>query len=558
MNRPTAYKNAVFKTFVMIKLQQALIILAAALVLLALPFCQSIPDETDNNGNNDNNENNGGILTKEEIEKIIAGGVVRYSDLGAVGDGKTDDLKAIVETHVFANLHNLNVRADDKATYYLGGKNNTVNIRTNTHFGNATFIIDDTNVGSRSAHVFSVNSEYGPFSIQGVQSLVKGQDKIHASPQRPCIVTVTNSHVKHYIRYGANQNDGSSQTDIFTVDKDGNVDKNTPILWNFDQITNITFQPIDETVLTITGGKFITIANQEESKYNYYNRGIQIKRSNVVVDGLEHVVTGEGASGAPYNGFLNINNCVDVTVRNTTLTGRKVYQTIGSAGSTVSMGSYDISVSQANNIRFENCKQTNDINNAAFWGIMGSNYCKNLLFDNCTFSRFDAHKGVYNATIRNSTLGHQGINSIGSGVFMLENSTVNSATLINLRSDYGSTWEGEFIIRNCVFVPRGTGAVNIIGGSNLGKHNFGYTCYMPEQITIENLHIDDSNRPDSYNGAAIFANFNRDMTDESYVEDFPYIKTKEVILENVTTESGKPLRISDNEFIFRNVKVIYQ
>jgi hypothetical protein len=539
----------------MIKLQRVLLFFATVLTIMALPMCQSSPDEIDDK---DNNGNNGGILTQEEIEKIIASGVVRYSDMGAIGDGVTDDLNAIVATHVFANLHNLNVRADDKATYYLGGRNNTVNIRTNTHFGNATFIIDDTKVASRSSHVFSVNSEYEPFKIQGIQTLVKGQDKIHASLQWPCIVTVINSNVKHYIRYGANQNDGSNQTDIFVVDKNGNVDENTPILWDFDQITNISFQPIDETTLTLSEGKFITIANKDESKYNYYNRGIQIKRSNVVVDGLEHVVTGEGASGAPYNGFLNINNCVNVTVRNTTLTGHKVYQTTGSAGSTVSMGTYDITVSQANNIRFVNCKQTNDINNTTYWGIMGSNYCKNLVFDNCTLSRFDAHKGVYNAIIRNSTLGHQGINSIGSGVFLVENSTINSSSLINLRSDYGSTWEGEFLIRDCVFVPRGKGAVNIIGGSNLGKHNFGYTCYMPEQITIKKLHIDDSNRPDSYNGAAIFANFNRNMTDENYVEDFPYIKTQEVILENVTTKSGKPLRISDNEFMFRDVKVIYR
>ncbi len=62
--------------------------------------------------------------------------------------------------------------------------------------------------------------------------------------------------------------------------------------------------------------------------------------------------------------------------------------------------------------------------------------------------------GVANATIRNSTLGHQGINAIGSGTFIVENSTIRGNNLINLRSDYGSTWEGEFIIRDCIFVPR--------------------------------------------------------------------------------------------------------
>ncbi len=45
------------------------------------------------------------------------------------------------------------------------------------------------------------------------------------------------------------------------------------------------------------------------------------------------------------------------------------------------------------------------------------------------------------------------------------------------------------------------------------------------------------------------------MTNDSFKEKFPYIITKEVIVKNVTTASGKALRISDNTFMFKNVKV---
>ncbi len=45
------------------------------------------------------------------------------------------------------------------------------------------------------------------------------------------------------------------------------------------------------------------------------------------------------------------------------------------------------------------------------------------------------------------------------------------------------------------------------------------------------------------------------MTDSSYKEKFPYVKTREVTLKNVTTVSGKPIRTSDNLFEFREVKV---
>jgi hypothetical protein len=78
---------------------------------------------------------------------------------------------------------------------------------------------------------------------------------------------------------------------------------------------------------------------------------------------------------------------------------------------------------------------------------------------------------------------------------------------------------------------------------------------MPERITIENLQIDDSNHPEDYAGPAIFSNFNPKMMDDSYHEDFPYVKTKEVILRKVTTASGKALRLSDNPFMFKDVKV---
>jgi hypothetical protein len=449
------------------------------------------------------------------------------------------------------------VKADEGFTYYIGGKERTAEIRTDTYFGTAAFIIDDTQVQNHRASVFIVASQQQSFKVNGITSLKRNQEKIDLSLPRSCIISVVNSNVKHYIRYGLNQDNGSQQTDIFVVDKNGNVDLDAPIIWDFDQITDMTAIPLDTTTLYITGGRFTTIANKAESKYNYYSRNIAITRSNVVVDGLEHHVIGEGDHGAPYGGFINIRDCAYVKVKNTLLTGRKTYRTIGSAGKPVSMGSYDLLVNRALNVTIENCRQTNDINDSTYWGVMSSNYSKNLIYDHCTFSRFDAHKGVANATILNSTLGHMGINAIGSGVLTVENSTIRGKTLINLRGDYGSTWQGEIVIRNCIFVPEGgkPSSANIIGGAYSGQHNFGYTCYMPETITIENLHIDDTHHPEDYKGPAIFKDFNEEMTDDTYIEEFPYIRTNEIILKNVTTASGKNLIISRNPFMFKDVKV---
>ena len=76
-----------------------------------------------------------------------------------------------------------------------------------------------------------------------------------------------------------------------------------------------------------------------------------------------------------------------------------------------------------------------------------------------------------------------------------------------------------------------------------------------KRITIENLKIDDSNHPEDYKGPAIFSDFNPERTSKNYVEIYPYVLTKEVNLRNVTTTSGKVLRLSDNPVMFEDVKV---
>lgn len=480
-----------------------------------------------------------------------------YEEFGAVGDGKTDDLAAIVATHAAANQRGLPVKATDGNTYYIGKGAKTAVIQTDVDFGRAKFIIDDRSVEDRKAPVFRISSSLKREKIQGIKSLKRGQRSLGVPLPSDSLVSVENNKVRQYIRYGLNQNNGTPMREVFLVNAKGEIDENTPINCDYETVTSITAIPIDPKPLTLKGGFFTTIANQEVSKYNYYNRGISICRSNVRIESVRHDVTGEGDHGAPYSSFLGASEAANVTITNCVLTAHKTYRTIGAAGKPVSMGSYDISANRSVNVSFINCSQTTDILNRKYWGLFGSNYCKNLLYDGCTFSRFDAHMGVANATIRNCRLGHMGINAIGYGTFLVENSTVCGGSFINLRADYGSTWNGDFIIRNCVFVPscgdKATG--QLIGGHYTGKHDFGYPCHMPRRIVVDGLKVDDSNHPDNYNGPYLFADFNPENRSAEYVEDYPYHVTEEVVLRNVITVSGKPFQTSRNPYIFRNVKI---
>ncbi|MBQ8783130.1 MAG: hypothetical protein IJZ57_05095 [Clostridia bacterium] len=470
---------------------------------------------------------------------------VTYEDFGAVGDGKADDFEAIVKTHEFANAKGLRVFANETATYYIGGADKTAYIKTCTDWSTARFIIDDTNVENRSAWIFNIAPSQGAIKITDkVAPLKEDATNIGTSLESKSLVVLTDSNVKRYIRKGANQNSGSNQTDVILVFENGDISPDTPLIWDFNTITSATAYPIDSEFLTVKGGRFTTIANNAASEYNYYARGIQVRRSNTVIDGIYHDIKNEGKTGAPYSAFVSLSCCADVTVKNCTFTGHKKYTTTGSAGTSVTMGTYDIGAATAVNAKFINCNQTNDITDNDYWGIAGTNYCKNLVYDGCALSRFDAHQGVLNATVKNSVLGHHGIKLIGSGTALIENTTVLSDSFIALRSDYGSTWNGEIIIRNCKFYP--TGVSNyIIDAENTEDHDFGYTCYLLQKIEIDGLYVHRVGI--NY----LFTMVNSKHILDSYKAEYPVVPPQEIIVNDFDCLFFGDIFVSMNKAIFK-------
>lgn len=470
---------------------------------------------------------------------------VTYESFGAVGDGKTDDFEAIVKAHEYANANGLSVFANESAAYYIGGANKTARIMTNTDWSTARFIIDDTAVENRSAWIFNIAPSQGGINISDkVSPLRIDAENIGTSLESKSLVVLTDSNVKRYIRKGANQNSGSNQTDVILVDENGNISPETPLIWDFDAITNAVAYPVDTETLTVTGGHFTTLANNAPSEYNYYTRGIQVRRSNTVIERLYHDIENEGETGSPYSAFVSLSCCADVTVKNCTFTGHKKYKTIGSAGTSVTMGTYDIGAATAVNARFINCNQTNDITDGNYWGIAGTNYCKNLVYDGCALSRFDAHQGVLNATVINSVLGHHGIKLIGSGTALIENTTVLSDSFVALRSDYGSTWNGELIIRNCKFYPTGVSS-HIIDAENSEDHDFGYTCYLPQRIEVDGFYVHRVGI--NY----LFTVVNSKHLLDSYKAEYPVVPPQEIRVNDFSCLFFGNLYVSLNKAIFK-------
>lgn len=479
-----------------------------------------------------------------------------YEQFGAKGDGVTDDFSAIIATHAAANEKGLPVRATDGKTYYIGNTTGTAVVRTDVDFGTAKFIIDDSNVSleNREYSVFKVESALQPVEIEGVESLKSDQTNLGVSLPGHSLVRVVNDNHKAYIRLGANQDNGKSQEEYIIVDKDGNIDPSTSPIWDYDEITRVTAYPIDEKPLTIKGGVFTTIANQAPSEYTYYCRGISVSRSNVRIENVTHYVEGELDHGAPYDGFMCFDRAADIVVCNCVFTAHKSYKTIGSAGVPVTMGSYDISAHGCVNVRWENSRQTTDINDKSCWGVFCSNFCKNLAMDRCSFSRFDAHLGVKNVSLTNCEFGHQGVRMVGCGTILIENCDIHYKSVVFLRDDYGSSWDGDLIIRNSrLIVPEGFKTVYLLNGYNEGKHDFGYTCYLPKRYVIEDLVIDDSRVTyKDYVGPMVFGTFHRNVDEEGL---HPYIAKGVVDLKDIQVVSGKSLGLSRNPDMFQDYTI---
>ncbi len=484
--------------------------------------------------------------------------IVTYEAFGAIGDGINDDLPAICKAHEYANARGLSVQSKPGATYHLGSKALTVVIATNTDWSTSRFTIDDTQVENHRKSLFEVRSRLEPEELQ-IDRLTRDQKQLDVRPEHDCHVVVTSRSKKRYIREGLNRNSGISQRDCFILRRDGSVEG--AIDWDYDNVSRVEARPIDEKPLMLRGGVFTTIANRmkQEVGYNYWARNIEISRSNTEVDGLTHHVAGETAVGHPYSGFVSVSNCANVTLRNCFATGHKTYSTIGSAGKPVSMGTYDYAASSVVNFNMINCRMDN-INDRTLWGVIGTNFCKNILLEDCTLSRMDTHMGVSGTyVIRRCTLGYAGLNAIGRGLLTVEDSTLYGSALINFRSDYGSTWEGDVVIRNCRWIPASgrSSRPEMINTRNDGTHDFGYPCSMPREITIDGLYVDDSNHPEDYQGMYFFSDpdgsYDRGRDIQPADRPYPYALSQKLTVRGLTTASGLKPRISPSAEVEKSV-----
>ena len=164
--------------------------------------------------------------------------------------------------------------------------------------------------------------------------------------------------------------------------------------------------------------------------------------------------------------------------------------------------------------------------------------------------------GCTEVLIKDSSLGHQCLNAIGHGQLTVENVHAYGSRMVNLRGDYGSLWDGDLLVKDCVWHLRpGTSeAVSILAASQREDHNFGYPCTMPHNIIFENILVDDSQVSEEFEGVYLFNDYNPLVVDQEVEGAYPYQLPSALRVTDVRTTSGREIGLCKNPLLAARFK----
>lgn len=503
-------------------------------------------------------------IAQEEIRKIephidseTKVKYITYEDVGRVQNGE-DCYSIIKETHEIANQNDYEVRATLNE-YHIYGENSTkpIYIKTNTNWNGAEFIIHDeeiANYDSKNYSLFEISSPKSSITITDKTilsqiELTKRTKKIEQlKGYGNCLCIAYNSNKKQFIRSGTNQNIGASQEDVFRIDNEGNILND--IKWDFEQVTSIKLVTIPEEQIVIQNGNFQTNLdkNQYEQTSGYWNRNIRCNRSNTILKNINHTLDDENNLGGPYYGFLKISCVSDVELQECKLVAHKYEKT----------SNYDLILEDSTNIVL-NKVTCDNIEENDRWGITGTNYTKDITYKNCILNRIDAHCGVHNLTIEDCTIGVKGITLNGTGKLQILNTTrIGGSSFVELRSDYGSTWDGDIQIENCQYhnINKSNRIIahKVIYDEDGKPHNYGYETVMPN-IYINGLQIQDTDMTNEnmyifYNNAIYTGN------EEGNLKQAGYELPQEIIVHDYEISTQKSIKAFYQDFEeLSNVKI---
>ena len=327
---------------------------------------------------------------------------------------------------------------------------------------------------------------------------------------------------KHiYIRESASNSDyGVPKQDEIIIDSgSGNV--LTPIDWTSTDIDEIVIYPIDNTKKIFKNGHFTTYTDNRvyetnsTKKNSSRHRGISVQYSgNVEIYNIKHDISEKehpyksniqtNPNGNWYYGFIYLYHAGQVKLQTLQLVPHQyvqIYDYSNKKHKSGNDGTYDLIIDNSTNIVLNNvthgCKSGDSecygdrMLNEKRWGVIGMNSVKNIFFTNCRLNRIDAHRGVTNLYVENSSIGYNGFTLTGHKNFYAKNIKIDKAPrILRLRDDYGATWDGTMVFNGVQFVVKDNiNEAIFVLAKNTQKHNFGYKSHFPN-LYMNNITID--------------------------------------------------------------------
>jgi hypothetical protein len=437
-------------------------------------------------------------LMNGQVAILLESKSVNYKMLGAVGDGESDDGIQIKLAHEYANRHRIPV-INLSGEFWIKQVNN-IKIKTNTHWGNTTFHIDERFNHRRFPRFVVINDE--PTKTLKLDKKTKAillkkirpgvQIINELAPYAGHLITVVDAKDRIGIRAGNYSKRGWAREELFYVEEEGRIIGD--IAWTFKDFTSVKATPCNDVYLIIEGGRFYFSGDTPAGgSKGYHHHGISIQRSRTIVReqwmGLEK--GRRDISMEPRGGFYVLSGVYDVTLEN--IRAMPWEKNRPDRSKVVAHGTYGIGGARMLNCTFRNLTAEGGW---VAWGVFGTNLNKNFRVENCRLNRIDVHFHCWNLYISDCTIGFKGISVTGGGDLFVEDTTRHGNSFINFRRDYGAKWDGRIRLNGCTLKPTGNGTVSVLS-HHMADFNYQYPIGFAHSVMVTDMLIDYSAAPES-------------------------------------------------------------
>jgi len=437
-------------------------------------------------------------LKNKQVAILLESKSVNYKMFGAVGDGESDDGVHIKLAHEYANRHRIPV-INLSGEFWIKQVNN-IKIKTNVHWGNTTFHIDEKFNHRRFPRFVVLNDE--PTQTLKLDKETKATllKKIRPgvqiinelAPYAGHLITVEDAKDRIGIRAGNYSKRGWAREELFYVEEEGRIIGD--IAWTFKNFTSIKATPCNDVYLIIEGGRFYFSGDTPAGgSKGYHHHGISIQRSRTIVReqwmGLEK--GHRDVSMEPRCGFYVLSGVYDVTLEN--IRAMPWEKNRRDRSKVVAHGTYGIGGARMLNCTFRNLTAEGGW---VAWGVFGTNLNKNFRVENCRLNRIDVHFHCWNLYISDCTIGFKGISVTGGGDLFVEDTTRHGNSFINFRRDYGAKWDGRIRLDGCTLKPTGNGMVSVLS-HRMADFDYKYPIGFARSVVVTDMLIDYSAAPES-------------------------------------------------------------